>query len=372
MIFSDLYGRVQIALPDMSGGRLVQVKNTINDVITEIARDHPLDVFYVTKSLIVDAPYSTGTVKAVLGNGLIEGTGTTFTPYMVGRAMVIADGDIVRRISRYVSATLVAVTPEWAAADATGQTYAIYDDQPTVAHDMQSIVSVSLPDESRPLTMRTIKLMTESYPSPTDMGTPYLVSVCGYSTTPYYNTGAVSIMTLSAACVGVGTTFTQAMVGRWLRVGLYTKEYPILSVTSATALTLGRTFQDSTVSARPYEIDPMPNLQLWLYPMPNARMVVSYTGYRKPKMLYGDEDTPDVPESWLPVIIAEAKYRLRKDRGEPPERLAVERDDWYRAYRKLFGTNPRDIGRVSQLGLYCPESDFVTQVQLPADWAWQK
>jgi hypothetical protein len=72
-----------------------------------------------------------------------------------------------------------------------------------------------------------------------------------------YSTGTVSLTANSRTVTGSGTTFTSSMVGRFLKApdGLW---YEISGYTSATSITLAKTYEGSTVSGATYTIGELP------------------------------------------------------------------------------------------------------------------
>jgi hypothetical protein len=77
-----------------------------------------------------------------------------------------------------------------------------------------------------------------------------------------YTTGTISLTNGSATVTGSGTTFTSEMVGRYLKSNNEGIWYKILSFTSATSITLDRTYQGATASNLSYtiaELIPLPD-----------------------------------------------------------------------------------------------------------------
>lgn len=83
---------------------------------------------------------------------------------------------------------------------------------------------------------------------------PYLWTNDFFASVAEYTTGTVSVTNGSATVTGSGTTFTSAMVGRKFRIDSQSAYYTILSVASATSLTLEQNFQGDTASAQNYTI----------------------------------------------------------------------------------------------------------------------
>lgn len=72
-----------------------------------------------------------------------------------------------------------------------------------------------------------------------------------------YTTGTISVTNASATVTGSGTTFTAAMVGRYLKVNNDGYWYKITGYTSATVITLEQAFQGTTVAGANYTIGEM-------------------------------------------------------------------------------------------------------------------
>lgn len=134
-----------------------------------------------------------------------------------------------------------------------------------------------------------------------------------------YTTGTVSITTLTNGVTGSGTTWTEDMANRWIRIVANTTSnttsgdnewYQIFSVNSATSLTLFNQYQGSTVTGGTYTIGEMPLLPedyqvvalyyaLWIYYtsiVPNANQAKLYRelydyGYAKLDAEYGNKST---------------------------------------------------------------------------------
>ena len=99
------------------------------------------------------------------------------------------------------------------------------------------------------------------YPTPATDGNTitfvYLKRVKNIGTADYI-TGTVTLTNASTAVVGSGTTFTNAMEGRWLK-GTTNDEYwyEILTYTDATHLVLDKVFQGDTEAGLSYRIGDM-------------------------------------------------------------------------------------------------------------------
>lgn len=69
-----------------------------------------------------------------------------------------------------------------------------------------------------------------------------------------YTTGTATVTNGSNAVVGIGTTWTSAMIGRQFRIGLLTPIYDIIAVPSATSLTLSDVWGSTSQTSVGYQI----------------------------------------------------------------------------------------------------------------------
>lgn len=134
-----------------------------------------------------------------------------------------------------------------------------------------------------------------------------------------YTTGTVSITTLTNTVTGSGTTWTEDMANRWIRIAANTTSnttsgdnewYQIFSVVDSTHVTLFNQYQGSTVAGGTYTIGEAPLLPedyqvvalyyaLWIYYtsiVPNANQAKLYRelydyGYAKLDAEFGDKST---------------------------------------------------------------------------------
>ena len=103
----------------------------------------------------------------------------------------------------------------------------------------------------------------EIYPFPTaagtaDYGTFYYVKRVVDMQYDDYTTGTVTLTNASAVVTGASTTFTAAMVGRYIKGNLDARWYELSTFTSTTVMGLKKTFQGTTASALAYTIGEMP------------------------------------------------------------------------------------------------------------------
>lgn len=100
-----------------------------------------------------------------------------------------------------------------------------------------------------------------------------------------YTTGTVTATNLNSTITGSGTTFTPAMVGRWIRVTAPSGDgnwYQIGSYSSATSISLVNQYQGLTVSGASYTIGEMPLLPEDYHDLPVYKALQIYFTSRVP------------------------------------------------------------------------------------------
>jgi hypothetical protein len=75
-----------------------------------------------------------------------------------------------------------------------------------------------------------------------------------YTLAAPYNTGTVDVTNGSATVTGTGTTFTSAMVDRYIRIAGAAREYRISAYSSATSITIETTYTGDTATGQTYNI----------------------------------------------------------------------------------------------------------------------
>jgi len=95
-----------------------------------------------------------------------------------------------------------------------------------------------------------------------------------------YTTGTISLTNGSATVTGSGTTFTAAMVGRYLQPTVDGYWYKISAYTSATSITLEKTFQGTTGSSLAYTIGEMSPLPEPYQDLPLYYALMMYYTYK--------------------------------------------------------------------------------------------
>lgn len=163
--------------------------------------------------------YSTGTIAITQGGTTVTGTTTVFTDALEGQYLKTSDGELYL-IESVTDATHLELNRPYVGATITGATYIISSINITVYYK-RGVKALSAAD---------------------------------------YTTGTITITNNSTVVTGSGTTFTSAMVGRYLKTtdGFW---YRIASYTSATVIGLEKPYS-SSVSGASFtigEMSPLPD-----------------------------------------------------------------------------------------------------------------
>jgi len=149
-----------------------------------------------------------------------------------------------------------------------------------------------------------------------------------------YTTGTVTVTNGSATITGSGTTFTQAMVGRYFRVtdgseGLW---YRIATFTSTTVLVLENIYEGTSGAAKTYEIGEMANLPDELH-----EALIDYAMYRYSLRRRDPASTRDYRALWESAIDMARQNYARKTTSRVITRQRFRSSDYG------FGQLPTDI-----------------------------
>jgi len=159
------------------------VKQALNDVLEEICQAHNYSWLYGNASFITVKPYSDGTVAVTEGSKTVTGSSTTFTSAMVGRKFYCGNATYV--ISAFVSTTEITLSTNYAGDTGSGLTYKIYQDEYSLASDVEDVLSLRQENYPQRLEKRDIEYMDKYYPQRTSFGYPSMYSPVGYDSTYY-------------------------------------------------------------------------------------------------------------------------------------------------------------------------------------------
>lgn len=158
-------------------------KQALNDILQEICQSHNYSWLYGSSSFITVLPYETGTITATEGSATITGSGTAFTSAMVGRKFSCEDATYT--ILARVSDTEITLSTVYAGAGGAGLTYKIYQDEYSLASDVEDTLSVRQENSPFKLVKRSNEFMDKYYPQRTSFGYPIYYSPVGYDSTGY-------------------------------------------------------------------------------------------------------------------------------------------------------------------------------------------
>ena len=160
------------------------VKQALNDVLEEICQAHNFSWLYGNSSFITIKPYTTGTVSVVEGSETVTGTGTEWVAGMVGRKFYC--GNATYEISAFDDETeKLTLSTAYAGDTDTAATYKIYQDEYSLALDVEDILAVRQENYPQKLAKKGIEEMDRYYPKRNSFGYPSIYSIVGYDSTDY-------------------------------------------------------------------------------------------------------------------------------------------------------------------------------------------
>lgn len=233
--FQNLYGNVQDHTSDTTAAALAIHKARINDTHKELLGLH--DWYFSEKT------HSFTTVASDYTYDL---------PYDFGRMRTIT----IEISDTFYSLTEVASPDEWQRI----QTY-----RDTQTSDIPEYYHITGD-------------RVEIYPVPSsngdaNNGTFYYTKRVVDMQYDDYTTGTVTLTNASTVVTGSGTTFTAAMVGRYIKGNLDARWYELSGFTSTTVMASKKSFQGTTASSLAYTIGEMPLIPedyhalLWYQPV---------------------------------------------------------------------------------------------------------
>jgi hypothetical protein len=238
--------------------------------------------------------YSTGTLTATQDSATLTGAGTVWTRDMAGQKIIITDGtdgEQVYRIKSFTDGATLTLETNYIHTGGALLTYKIYYDTYTMPEDFKEMAVI-----------KNIKVLTtyvdyQNYllsAQVTD-GIPTKIMMLGVRTDSYYDTGTITTTNGSNAIVGLGTSWDNTMIGRYIQIDTYGKLYKITAVGSVISITIERNFGDVTATTKKYKIDPPGLFQVRFHGAPSARKIIPYTYWPKAIRLMDNEDISPIP-----------------------------------------------------------------------------
>lgn len=158
------------------------VDQALNDVLQEICQAYNFSWLYGDSSFITVLPYETGTVQLTEGSATATGSSTVWTSGMAGRKLRCEDATYVVSSA---STTSITLSTNYAGAGGSGLTYKIYQDEYSLASDVEDVLSCRQENNPQKLTKKGIEEMDQYWPQRNSFGYPSIYSIIGYDSTSY-------------------------------------------------------------------------------------------------------------------------------------------------------------------------------------------
>lgn len=239
-------------------------------------------------------PYETGTIALTQNNRTVTGSGTSWTDAMrVGYVLINSK---IYKLQSVTSSTVLKLEAPYDGITATGLTYKIIFPDHPLNHEISSIVGVKY--HGKEFSIKTNQRLQTPI---TSIGTPCEAAIHNRTNEDYYNTGLISVTINSNAVTGAGTTWSSEMEGMTFRINEFSKEFTILSVNSATSLTLRELYDGATGSGKTYKINPLGMALLTLRAVPDDYYYLEIEALIKPIKLINNDDISLIPNH-MPLI----------------------------------------------------------------------
>lgn len=271
------------------------------ETATQIERYASWDHRYMESQITAVADYTTGTVAVTQGSTAITFTGATLTAAMITRHFQ-ASGTGGRWYTFYSintgAGTAVLNEPYEGTTDALAE-YVIRQRFYRLPPDFDKAAVCKETSGNQVTRWWNREDFEAAYPTISATGQVWNLIFAGVSRTVLYNTGTVTLTLNSATVTGSGTTFLQARdAGRRFRPLLHPDvgDFMVYIVNSGTELFLDRPWPKATCSAQIYNIDPIGEPMVELFPAPSAgNSSVQIYYYRVPPPLFNEIDYPAWP-----------------------------------------------------------------------------
>ena len=220
----------------------------------------------------------------------------------------------------------------------TRKTYVMWRDEYRLKYDVDRITMLRYFKVPTKIVNYYDRELYEYEPNPRRVGDPEIYRMIGVSGLSYFDKGSASFKA-SATVGGAGTSWDATMIGRMIRQNGEGREYEVTSAPSGTSLRITPAYGGSNTGKKAYKIDPPGVPMIQLYPIPTAKYQFVHEYQKVPKLLYSDNDQPEVPVKhheilidgaivravMQGVVVAENVFAAAKERyyGFDPEMLAT-------------------------------------------------
>ena len=178
--FSSVCGQINLRCP-LAGQILA--RDWVTNAFREVAEGRRWSWLMKQGQFLFPALYSTGTVSLTNNLTTVTGSGTTFTPAMVGRQFRCGGTNPIYTIASFISTTSLELDQAWGGTAQSGAGFEIYQAYVTVPSDFHAFVSVIDPNFSWQLTLNVGQDELNAIDAQrASTGTAWVVSAFPYAT----------------------------------------------------------------------------------------------------------------------------------------------------------------------------------------------
>jgi hypothetical protein len=289
-----------------SMGAKLDVKSAVDlarSVHDDINRFHTWNHRRTEGQIAAVADYTTGTVSISQGSTAATFSGATLTAAMITRHIQIGgSGRWYAFYSIDTGAGTAVLADPWEGSTVTGEDFIIRQRYYRLPPDFDKADVAKESGGNQIVWWRSRDEFEMAMGDISASGNVQHIVPAGATTNVLYETGTVTLTFGSATMTGSGTTWTQARdEKRRVRFPLFTKQgdFTAVLVNSTTDITLSRVWREPTVSSVSYQIDPVGEPLVELYPSPgDGNQSLRFYYFRTIPPLYLETEVP----SWSPEL----------------------------------------------------------------------
>jgi hypothetical protein len=298
---------------------IISANRYINLAIKKVVVDHDFPFLRTEGRVRLREPYDTGTITVVQDSATITGAATVWVRSMEGQ-LIDVNGE-EHRVRDVISNTSIRLEDPVIQTGAAGLSYTITFDVIKLPRDLVAFYHARQKDTPAELwAANTFEEVQFFLLFDTDQGEVTRVDLDFLATErDFYTTGTVTVTNDSATVTGAGTSFSTQDIDHLatFRLADDDREYRILSVDSATQLTLTENYRGSTAATQNYVVDPAGVRRGRIMDYPESDQYAIFEYKRAIPILVADTDTPAPipPEFHESVILNRAIYEGMKNRN---------------------------------------------------------
>lgn len=314
MTFKEIQDSVLRLLRDHSGHMRKASKEWINWILLDLASRGDWYWWHREAVLTTDSFYSAGRVSAKSDKLQLSGSAQAWSRFIPGAkisfsASAPSSTQNFYRVRNRISATKANLEAPFRGASITKKKYVLWRDEYRLRYDVDRVKMFRFLENPDKLVVYWDYELYDYDANPSRTGDPEIYRMIGVSDKAFYERGSSSAVANSKVITGNGTSFDVRMIGKAFRLAQESRDYEIGSAPSGSSLRLTEKYGGSNPGMQAYMIDPPGIPMIQLYPIPTKKYQLVYEYQKMPKLLYHNNDIPELPLKFHEILIHGAVYR---------------------------------------------------------------